>query len=36
MKVVEEEEGVEVAVGKGDAVVAERRGSGGLMLATTP
>lgn len=34
----EEEEEVEVAVavGKGDAVVAERRGSGGLTLATTP
>lgn len=27
---------VEVAVGKGDAVVAERRGSGGPTLATTP
>lgn len=31
-----EEEEVEVAVGKGDAVMAERRGSGGPSLATTP
>lgn len=33
---IAEEEEVEVAVGKGDAVVAERRGSGGPTLATTP